>query len=41
MTTEINLADAPAFIATLVREGIQFKSVQVSDMIVITYTGGY
>ena len=41
MTTEITLADAPAFIAKLVQEGIMFKSIQVNDMIIITYTGGY
>ena len=41
MSTEITLADAPAFIAGLVKEGIMFKSVQLNDMIVITYTGGY
>lgn len=41
MTVTVYITDAPAFIASLVREGVTFDAVQKSDTIVITLTGGY
>ena len=44
MTVEIKLADAPAFIAGLVREGLTFEAKQggnYPEFMFITLTGGY
>lgn len=41
MTVEIQMQDAPAFIAALVRQGVTFKAYQRDDVLHITMTGGY
>lgn len=41
MNITVSLKDAPAFIAGLVREGVQFHARQVGDEVGITLTGGF
>lgn len=44
MTVEINITEAPAFIAGLVREGVTFEAKQgelYPEKMFITLTGGY
>jgi len=41
MKVTVYIKDAPEFVAGLVKEGVTFDAVQVSDNIVITFTGGY
>ena len=41
MKVTVYITNAPAFIAQLIKEGVTFDAEQRSDVIEITFTGGY
>jgi hypothetical protein len=41
MTLKLAIENAPAILAGLVREGVQFDAQQKGATIVITFTGGF
>ena len=40
-TLTLELREAPAFIAELIKQGLTFEAKQIEDKILISFTGGF